>query len=657
VQAPRPIEPREAAVKAMLRSRFGPIAVFAASFLVLAALLRAALVVRAGDALDLGALRLPGLFAVGLLYDLVAALWGAVPFAIAAALVPDRIWHTKTLRVLAHVVFILGLLGIGVAAVAEWLFWGEFEARFNFIAVDYLVYTHEVLANVLESYPVGTILAAIAVVVLVIWGTALRPLVDEAFVVSSRPLRRIGAAAALAALAAGSLALQMPQVYANRYAHELSTNGLYDLFAAFHSNELAYEPFYAVLPQAEAFARARQLLTAPGTRFVSDEPDRLARDITAHRAERRLNVVLIVVESLSAKFSAAFGNAEVWTPNLDALARQGILFTRLYATGTRTVRGLEALALSIPPTPGQSIVRRRHNAGIFNLGTVMRAHAYETRFFYGGYGAFDDMSSFFSGNGFEVIDRTDLAPDEAEFANAWGVADEYLFRRVAREASRSYERGKPFFSFVMTTSNHRPFTYPDGRIDVPSGDGRKGAVKYTDWAIGDFLERARIEPWFDDTLFVVVADHCASVAGEVEIPVEDYRIPMVVYAPRQIEPRVVDTLASQIDVAPTLLGLLGFSYRSEFYGDDLLAPQASRGRALLATYERLGVFDGNELVVLSPGRRVDAFRVNEQGRTTPLVGRAAPELRDDAIAYYQTASAVWQRHVWEASHPFATEAR
>jgi hypothetical protein len=250
----------------MLRSRIGPIAVFAASFLVLAALLRAALVVRAGDALDLGALRLPGLFAVGLLYDLVAALWGAVPFAIAAALVPDRIWHTKTLRVLTHAVFILGLLGIGVAAVAEWLFWGEFEARFNFIAVDYLVYTHEVLANVLESYPVGTIFAAIAVLVLVLWGTALRPLVDEAFVVPSRPLRRIGAAAALAALAAGSLALQMPQVYANRYARELSTNGLYDLFAAFHSNELDYEPFYAALPQADAFARVRHLLTAPGTR-------------------------------------------------------------------------------------------------------------------------------------------------------------------------------------------------------------------------------------------------------------------------------------------------------------------------------------------------------------------------------------------------------
>jgi phosphoglycerol transferase MdoB-like AlkP superfamily enzyme len=449
----------------------------------------------------------------------------------------------------------------------------------------------------------------------------------------------------------------MPRGFSNRYAHELSTNGLYDLFAAFHRNELDYAPFYAALPQVEAFGRARRLLAVPGTSFVSEEPNRLAREVTAHRAERRLNVVMIVVESLSAKFSGAFGAAESWTPNLDTLAGQGISFTRLYATGTRTVRGLEALTLSVPPTPGQSILRRRHNAGLFNLGTVMREHAYETRFFYGGYGSFDDMNSFFGGNGFDVIDRTELAPDEAEFANAWGVADEYLFRRVAREASLSYERGKPFFSFVMTTSNHRPFTYPDGRIDVPSGDGRKGAVKYTDWAIGDFLARARREPWFDETIFLVVADHCASVAGRVEIPVEDYRIPMIVYAPLQIEPRVVDTLASQIDVAPTLLGLLGFSYRSEFYGNDLLAPQGPPRGVLLATYERLGLFDGNELVVLSPGRRVDAFRVNEQGETTALVGRAAQGLRDDAIAYYQTASDAWQRHVWEASHPVAAAAR
>ncbi len=642
---------------AVLRSRLGPIAVFAATFLVLAALLRAALIVRTGDAIELGALRLPGLFAVGLIYDLVAALWGALPFAIAAALVPDRIWRTKTLRVVTHTVFILGLVGLGVAAVAEWLFWDEFEARFNFIAVDYLVYTHEVLANVLESYPVGLLVAAIAVVALVLWGLALRPLVDEAFVVSSRPSRRIAAAGMIAALATGSLALPMPKLYENRYAHEISTNGLYDLFAAFHSNELDYEPFYAALPQGEAFDRARRLLTAPGTRFVSDEPSRLARDVAAHRPERRLNVVMIVVESLSGKFTGALGNSLGWTPKLDALAREGILFTHLYATGSRTVRGLEALTLSIPPTPGQSIVRRRHNTGLFNVGTVMRAHGYETTFFYGGYGTFDDMNSFFSGNGFTVIDRTDLAPDEAEFANAWGVADEYLFRRVAREAMRSSERGKPFFSFVMTTSNHRPFTYPDGRIDVPSGDGRKGAVKYTDWAIGDFIARARSEPWFDDTIFVVVADHCASVAGEVEIPVEDYRIPMIVYAPGQIAPRVVGGLASQIDVAPTLLGLLGFSYRSEFYGNDLLAPQDPPRRALLATYERLGLFDGNELVVLSPGRRVDAFRVDEQGVTTPLVGRAAQGLRDDAIAYYQTASEVWQRHVWEAANPAAADSR
>lgn len=271
----------------------------------------------------------------------------------------------------------------------------------------------------------------------------------------------------------------------------------------------------------------------------------------------------------------------------------------------------------------------------------MRERDYRTRFFYGGYSYFDNMGPFFAGNGFDVIDRADLSGDEAGFANAWGVADEYVFRRVLREARRSHEAGERFLSFVLTTSNHRPFTYPSGRIEIPSGDGRDGAVKYTDWAIGKFIDEARREDFFDDTVFVIVADHCASSAGELDIPVDQYHIPMIVYAPAHIAPARVERLASQMDVAPTLLELLGVSYRSRFFGRDILGQEPGSERALLGTYQRLGYLKDGMLTVLSPVRRVDVYRVEPDGEQTPVMRRAAGDGVAEAIAYYQSASAAF----------------
>jgi membrane-anchored protein YejM (alkaline phosphatase superfamily) len=166
-------------------------------------------------------------------------------------------------------------------------------------------------------------------------------------------------------------------------------------------------------------------------------------------------------------------------------------------------------------------------------------------------------------------------------------------------------------------------------------------VKYTDWAIGKFIDDARSEPFFDDTVFVIVADHCASSAGELDIPVDQYHIPMIVFAPAHVPPARVDRLASQMDLAPTLLELLGISYRSRFFGRDILALGPDDERALLGTYQRLGYLKDGMLTVLSPVRRVDVYRVDPDGRQTPVMRRAAGDGVTEAIAYYQSASAAF----------------
>jgi len=220
-----------------------------------------------------------------------------------------------------------------------------------------------------------------------------------------------------------------------------------------------------------------------------------------------------------------------------------------------------------------------------------------------------------------------------------------LFRKTIKEAARSYEQGKPFFSIVMTTSNHRPYTYPEGKIDIPPKSGRGGGVKYADYAIGRLLDEARTQPWFRDTIFVVVADHCAASAGKTEVPVQNYEIPFMVYAPAHIKPRRVDTLGSQIDVAPTVLGLLNMSYTSAFMGKDLLAagPHVP-GRAFLSTYQKLALLEEDQMVVISPQKQVHAYRYNDRDRSLIPI-EPDEEVLGDTLAYYQGANYVYKHRL------------
>lgn len=201
-----------------------------------------------------------------------------------------------------------------------------------------------------------------------------------------------------------------------------------------------------------------------------------------NEAEHKYNV-----ESLSADFLKAFGNNQNLTPYLDHAGNQSVFFTNIYATGTRTVYGLSAITLSMPPIPGNSIVRRPNNENMFSLGSVLKSKGYTNQFLYGGFGYFDNMNYFFHHNGHDIIDRSDFSDDEITFSNAWGVCDEDLFNKALSEADKLYNNNLPFFQFIMTTSNHRPFTFPEGKIDLPLYQ-RESAVKYTDYAIGNFFK-------------------------------------------------------------------------------------------------------------------------------------------------------------------------
>lgn len=346
------------------------------------------------------------------------------------------------------------------------------------------------------------------------------------------------------------------------------------------------------------------------------------------------NVVLISIESLGADYVQSFGGKEGLTPHLDRLAQEGIRFNQLYATGLRTVRGLEALTLSIPPTPGHAVPARKHNTGLQTLGGVLKQNGYAPFYIYGGYSYFDNMENFFAGNGYTVIDRTDIAQQDIHHETIWGIADEDILHHAIGVISQQVASGQKVFTHIMTTSNHRPFTYPEGRIDIPSGTNREGAVKYTDWAIGHFMQEARQQPWFKDTLFVFVADHTSHGRGRTDLPPENYRIPMIIYAPDFIQPQSIDAVASQIDVAPTILGLLNLAYISEFYGQDILQAAAQNQRAFMANYLTVGYLKDNKVIELMPRQTTQVIDAKTGAELS-----TDPAATDEAIAYYQTAAA------------------
>jgi len=593
------------------------------------------------------------LYFTGLFFDSVAFSYFMIPFVIFLMFVTDRFLKSQFNKWLTCFVYFITFYILIFNGVSEFFFWEEFGVRYNFIAVDYLVYTTEVLNNIWESYPIPLLVILILLADLVIIYIVVR---QKLLIYSFAGKNSIGKR-----LITGTFLLMLPllsflfvnfswaEKTRNRYNNELSKNGVYSLFAAFLNNELDYASFYISHDNDQNFKQLRTLIKTDNSEFKSDDLTDITRYVTNGGEEKKYNILFITVESLSGEFMEYLGSKKgKITPNLDSLVTKSILFTNFYAVGTRTIWGLEAISLSAPPKPGQSVIKRLNSENMFSIGQIFQSRGYDLKFIYGGYGYFDNMNYFFQNNCFNIVDRTVIPDNEISFGNAWGVCDQDLFKRVLREADLSYSVRKPFFNLVMTTSNHRPFTYPGGLIDIPSGTGREGAVKYCDFAIGEFIRSASLKPWFNNTLIVIMADHCAGSAGQTELPFMEYQIPLIIYNPEIIKPLLISKLASQIDVAPTLFGLLNWNYESKFFGKDILRMKPEEERAFIANYQKLGYIKNDRLTILSPQQKVTSYLIN---RTT---GTTEPQKTDgnavnETVAYYQSASFVQKNQLnkWE----------
>lgn len=585
---------------------------------------------------------------VGLADDAATAVLLGLPFLLGLYLL-HRVFRWRTGKVLAHLLLI-GLLGLAIfSAAAELFFWDEYNSRFNGIAVYYLIFPKEVLGNIRESFDLRFYLPAIMAMVLAIYAL-LRRRLNHALEAPLLPgeWRRSAAVAAMATL------LAFPFLHAGPYepvtartTNELAVNGMHSIVNAFLTNDSKYDGVYPGIDEAEAIPLLRDMvrqdnttnLAAPGERSLRRHVD------NGPMPAKKLNVVLVLEESFgSVYFEDVFEGKQrnyrqTVSPNWHRIAEDGLLFTNIYATGDRTVRALEAIFTSFPPIPGISTARRSGSEGMNSLPFLLKRFGYRSTFLYGGPTSFDNMGHFWETIGFDhVLGQSDIA--DRGFKTIWGVADEYMFKEaLSRIDSMAAEPG-PFFFACLTVSNHRPFRYPDGRIEQRPGLGfKEQAAAYADWSLGRFIDAARGKPWFDDTIFVLIGDHGPKVWGAAQIPVQGFRVPLIVYAPKHVAPARDTVLGSSMDVAPTLLGLLGLSYDSPFFGIDLRRVPPGGGRIAMAHNFDVAVGDGRNAIILTPKGDLRPYAMQAGPfQLEPVPTQTVPALlKKQATAQTQTA--------------------
>ncbi|MFK5958933.1 MAG: LTA synthase family protein [Lutibacter sp.] len=640
-------------LKLLFPKRFSLAKTFAITFLIFAFIIRLTLYIWSFNVIHFSFVNFIEIFGLGFIFDIGCLSYIMAFYAVYLLVFPTQFYGSKFDKIITNFMYAFALFFMFFSFLSELTFWEEYQKRFNFIAVDYLLYTYEVVQNINQSYPLPLILGILIIITFFAIKIAQNKNAFKFTFNNSNSFKTklIPTLFWVILLSLYQLNIQSNQaeIFSNQYENEITKSGPYSFFAAYKKNELNYTNFYLTNPLNLSYKIIRKLIPSEKDSLIENSKS-IERYISNTGIEQNPNVIFIGLESLSAKFMKRFGNKKNLIPAIDSLAKKSIFFTNLQATGTRTIRGMEAIALSIPPTPGRSIVKRENNDNLFTIGEVFKQKGYTRTFFYGGDGHFDNMNIFFSNNGFNIVDRknkyrlnevyptkrSQITDDEVTFENAWGICDGDLYNKVLKEADKQYEIGQPFFNFIMTSSNHKPYTYPNGIINIPSGENRAGALKYTNWSFEKFFKEAKGKPWFKNTVFVIVSDHCAYSAGRSEINVESYHIPAFIYNLQNKKAEEVTKLSSQIDIFPTLFGYLNWSYKSNLFGKDINKMKPKDERALIANHRKLGLLKGNKLLILDSQKNYSFYQWNS--KNNKLINTKTDSLfLKETIAYYQTA--------------------
>jgi phosphoglycerol transferase MdoB-like AlkP superfamily enzyme len=559
---------------------------------------------RVGAAGMLGTIMLQGVRA-----DLILLGYFLVPPLLLAPVLAQR-FAVSAWRPLTAAWASLALVFIVFMETASPPFIAQFDVRPNRLFIEYLAHPKEVTSMLWNGFRAALVLGTLSTLVL---GLALyRVLRRASKEATTWPVRTVLLSWPLLVVL---VFFQVRSTTAHRPANpalfaltkdalvnSLIINSPWSVIDAVNSlgREAKSSEIYGEMPRERVLAEVKAAPWLSGYQYPQPNLPTLHRQQAAVQRTRPLNLVIVLEESLGATFVQSLGGLPV-TPELEKLKGEGWWFEQLYATGTRSVRGIEAVVAGYAPTPARSVVKLTlAQQGFYTLAAGLKEQGYNTEFVYGGEAHFDNMRSFFTGNGFQnIVDRAQMKP---KFEGSWGASDEDLFDKSLERLKTLHAQDKPFFSLIFSSSNHEPFEFPDGKIDLHDTAKQtvNNAVKYADFALGKFIAAAKKEAYWKDTVFLIIADHDTRVYGNSLVPIKKFHIPGLILG-ADIAPKRVRTIASQIDIAPTLLSLMGVSSEHPMIGRDLARESEAPGRALIQFQNNFAYLEDGSATVLTPG--------------------------------------------------------
>ncbi|NMR24948.1 LTA synthase family protein [Pseudoalteromonas sp. NEC-BIFX-2020_015] len=529
-------------------------------------------------------------------------------------------------------------------------FINEYDLRPNRLFIEYLIYPKEVSKMIFSGYKIEVFITLLVLILGVKLATKifssqwrsqskLSAITHTLLIVSLLCLTVLGARNSL-----GHRPLNPAMVAfsTDHLLNDLTLNSLYSVAFAIKQlgNEKSSQDYYGTIPEPELLNLVRAAMQNESALFN----DTTAPTKTFHSASNQgkaKNLVIILQESLGARYVGTLGGLPL-TPNIDALYQQGWGFDNLYATGTRSVRGIEAVITGFVPTPSRAVVKLdKSQRDFFTIADFLAKRDYHTQFIYGGESHFDNMQSFFLGNGFkQIIDSDDFA--NIDFNGSWGASDEDLFNQADIELNKLQQQNKPFFSLIFSSSNHSPYEFPDGKITLYDNQKqtRNNAAKYADYALGTFIEKAKKSRYWEDTVFIVIADHDSRVSGASLVPIDHFRIPAVIFG-NGITAKRDHQLASQLDIPVTLLSLIGASGEHPMIGHDLSQTMHSdKHRAMMQYDKNFAYMQGNKVVILQPQKPATTYTYT-QNKLVPTSND--PIMVKQALAHANLGNLAYQK--------------
>lgn len=421
------------------------------------------------------------------------------------------------------------------------------------------------------------------------------------------------------------------------FLNQLGVNPVFNLLTSTLDDNRKENRYLHLMPEQEAVANVQKLLHREGIADISP----IARKINQATSPNPKNVVLIFMESMSANLMNSFGATKQLTPFLDSLYQQSLSFSHFYSAGIHTNHGMYATLYSFPAIMKRNAMKGSVIPIYSGLPTILKDNGYQNLFFMTHESQYDNMNAFFRTNGFDEIYAQENYPAE-KVVNSFGVQDDFLYQYALPILNKKAENGQPFFTVLLSISNHPPYVIPD-YFKPHSEKPEDQIVEYADWSIRQFMTEAEKQPWFDNTIFVLLGDHGKLVGSpESEIPQSYNHIPLMIYG-KDIQPEIKDNFGGQVDVAPTLLGLLNISYTQNNLGIDLLKEQ--RPCMFYTADNLIAARDTTHLYIYSPDNKQE-FRYEQTGSTLHVAedNEAFQRLKNYCFSMLQSTEYLVKEH-------------